>query len=331
MKSTNVSIGVIIHTTLLPTIFASQDIERLQGLGDVVFTDSQSPISIAEACKLLEKCDIGIGSWNTPYPGAELLAACPNLRLWEHAAGTVKHMFGPHLEGRDLVIASCKTAIAGDVAEITLGEMIVGLRQIPANADANRSGIAPKPSRIRVLSQSTVGIIGASEVGKRVAQRLVGTGCRTLIFDPFLTPAGARELGGDLEQDLTEMCAKCDVVTVHTPNIPACRKQVGPAQFAAMQDDTVFINTARGACIDEEALIAELQKGRLFAYLDVSDPEPPAANSPLRSLPNVWYSSHIAGGPSVNIGHQAVDDVAAFIKGGSPMCVVTADQLETTG
>ena len=89
-------------------------------------------------------------------------------------------------------IASCKTAIADDVAEWTLGEIIVGLRQVPANAAANRAGIGAKPERIRVLSQSTVGIVGASEVGKRVAKRLESTGCRILIFDPFLSGRGAQ-------------------------------------------------------------------------------------------------------------------------------------------
>jgi phosphoglycerate dehydrogenase-like enzyme len=324
------SIGVVIHTKLLAQIFSSQDIERLRSLAHVVFTPAESPITLTEACSILENCEIGIGSWNTPYPGAELLSACPKLRLWEHAAGTVKHMFGPHLDGSNLVIASCKTAIADDVAEVTLGEIIVGLRRIVVNGAANRMGIAPKPARIRVLADATVGIIGASEVGRRVIKRLAGTGCRILIFDPYLSQSGASELGAELCSDLTAMCAQSDAISLHTPDIPACRRIVGSEQFAAMKVDAVFVNTARGRCIDEAALIAELEKGRLFAFLDVSDPEPPPVDSPLRSLPNVLYTSHIAGGPSCNIGRQAVDDVAAFIRGDSPMCVVTADQLETT-
>ena len=81
-------------------------------------------------------------------------------------------------------------------------------------------------------------------------------------------------------------------------------------------------------CIDEDALIAELAKGRLFAFLDVSAPEPAADDSPLRKLPNVVYSSHITGGPGTNIGRQAVDDIAAFLRGEQPTCVVTEDMLD---
>jgi hypothetical protein len=95
-----------------------------------------------------------------------------------------------------------------------------------------------------------------------------------------------------------------------------------------MADDAVFINTSRGICLDEQALIAELAKGRLFAFLDVSAPEPAAVDSPLRTLPNVVYTSHLAVGKDGKIGRQAVDDIAAFLAGGQPLRAVTADKLD---
>src|SRR5690349_12583667 len=111
-------IGVIIHTVLQDQLFSPEDRARLERMGTVVWTASEKPLTIAEACELLADCEVGVGSWNSPYPNAELLAACTKLRLWEHAAGTVKHFFGPHLQGHDLTIASCKTAIADSVAEM---------------------------------------------------------------------------------------------------------------------------------------------------------------------------------------------------------------------
>lgn len=105
---------------------------------------------------------------------------------------------------------------------------------------------------------------------------------------------------------------------------------MGGPEFQAMRDDAVFINTARGVCVDEAALVAELEQGRLFAFLDVTWPEPPAADSPFRRLPNVVYTSHIAGPESANLGHQAVNDIAAYLQGGSPMAIVTEDMLGYT-
>jgi len=323
-------IGIVIHTKLRDQLFAPEDLERLHTLGEVRATDSPTPLSVEDACALLADCEIGLGSWGTPYPDARLMAACPQLRLWEHVAGTVKHMFGPHLEERELTIASCKTAIADSVAEMTLGQILLGLRRIFPNAEANRRGKTPPPADLKTLYGATVGVIGASEVGKRIIRLLRLFPCKILLTDPTVSESQAAALGATLESDLLTLCRASDVVTLHTPNIPACYHLLGAQEFGAMRADTVFINTARGDCIDEAALIAELEQGRLFAFLDVSSPEPPADDSPLRRLPNVVYTSHIAGPAAQNLGHQAVEDVASFLRGDRPLCVVTADQLAYT-
>lgn len=324
-------IGVVIHTSLRRNLFSSADAARLEKRGEVRWTDSPEPLSDAAAAALLADCDVGVGSWGTPCPkSADLMAACPRLRLWEHVAGTVRHMFGPHLDGRrpPLVIASCKTAIADCVAEMALGEIILGLRRVFENAAANRAGVAGKPANLRVLDGSTVGVVGASEVGKRVIVLLRPFGCRILVYDPFLTDKAAAKMGAKRVADLVDLCAASDVVTLHTPALPATTRMLRAEHFRAMRDDAVFVNTARGLCIDQAALAAELARGRLFAILDVTDPEPAAADSPLRRLPNVVLTSHIAGPAAFNLGAQAVDDIAAFLRGRKPLCVQTPDMLD---
>jgi phosphoglycerate dehydrogenase-like enzyme len=124
------------------------------------------------------------------------------------------------------------------------------------------------------------------------------------------------------------LCTASDVVTLHTPALPSTARMLRAEHFQAMRDDAVFVNTARGLCIDEAALAVELAKGRLFACLDVTDPEPAAADSPLRRLPNVVLTSHIAGPAAFNLGAQAVDDIAAFLRGRKPLCVQTPDMLD---
>ena len=323
-------IGVIIHTTLRDRIFRAVEMARLDQLGDVTWTDAPDPISLEAAGAILADCDVGVGSWRTPYPNAELLAMCPRLKLWEHVAGSVKHMFGPHLQGRNLAIASCKAALADTVAEMTLGEIILGLRRVFPNAAANRAGVSGKPENLKVLWGSTVGVVGASLIGRRVIRLLQPFGCAVLLYDPFVSHEQAATLGVRLVADLAELCAGSDVVTLHTPAVPATRHIMAEREFRAMRDDAIFINTSRGQCVDEAALVAELEKGRLFAFLDVSSPEPAAPDGPLRRLPNVVYTSHIAGPESANLGKQAVDDIAAFLAGGTPTGIVAEDTLEYT-
>jgi phosphoglycerate dehydrogenase-like enzyme len=322
-------IGVIIHRSRRPGVIRPEDIERLKTLGEVVLTDKAGPLTDEEAVEILKDCDVALGSWGTPKPNEAILAGCPKLKLWVHAAGTVKGHFGPHMKGRDMKIATCKGAIADNVAEIAVAQVVMGLRRTLPNAAENRSGPARRPDNVLVMSDATVGVIGASDVGRAAIKLLKANHAgEILVYDPYLSEAEAAEMGATKMADLLELCRRSHAVTLHTPAIPACEKMLAAAHFQAMPDDCVFVNTARGMCIDEAALIAELAKGRLLAFLDVSSPEPAADDSPLRRLPNCLYTSHIAGGPGTNIGRQAVDDIAAFLRGGEPTCVVTEAMLE---
>jgi phosphoglycerate dehydrogenase-like enzyme len=209
-----------------------------------------------------------------------------------------------------------------------IGLMITTLRRIPQNAQANRTQVSSKPADLKVLRWSTVGVIGASEVGRLVIEHLLPFGCTVQLFDPFVDEAAARGLGVTLCPDLLTLCATSDVVSLHTPLLPETTRLLSTREFQAMRDDTIFINASRGDCIDEAALIAELEKGRLYACLDVSSPEPAAVDSPLRTLPNVMYTSHIAGPPSFTLGRQAVDDIEKYINGGEPLYIVREEMLE---
>ncbi|MHC4251028.1 MAG: hydroxyacid dehydrogenase [Planctomycetota bacterium] len=321
-------IGVVIHTSLRRELFSDGDWARLGELGDVVATESEKSISADEAVTILRDCEVAVGSWGTPRPDAEVMPACPGLRMWEHVAGSVRRFFGDHLEGRDLTIGSCAPAIAECVAEMCVGELITGLKRVFENSAANRAGRVRRPANSKTLASSTVGVVAASWVGRLLMRMLGPFGPRVLLYDPFVTPERARELGAELVTDLAELCCRSDAVTLHTPALPATEKIIGAAEFAAMKDDCVFVNTSRGACVDESALVEELAKGRLFAFLDVTDPEPAADDSPLRTLPNVVITSHMAGGRDVRLGRQAVDDIAAFLSGGEPVMRVTEDMLD---
>jgi phosphoglycerate dehydrogenase-like enzyme len=329
-------IGICIPTGLAGTLFAPSDRARLAQLPGVDevrwWTSAQAPTA-DEAVEHLNGCAIGLGSWGTPHPGsallsgAEVITRCPELRLWEHVAGTVKSFFTDAVRSSDLIIASCKGAIADTVAEYVIGAMISGLRQAPANAAAMRQGPAGKPPGLRVLAGATVTVIGASEVGRRVIAHLRPFACRILLCDPFISAAEAAALGSELCESVERACAQSVVVTLHTPLLESTRGLVDARALAALPDGALFINTSRGECVDEAALIGELQRGRVNAWLDVTAPEPAAIDSPLRRLPNVVLTAHIAGPACAWLGQRAVDDIAAFLRGESPQCVVTTDML----
>ena len=336
-------IGVIIPVELRDQLFHDRDLRRLEELGEVTYTTAEKKggVDLDEAVRVLGDAQIALGSWGTPHPGKEgLIERCPELKLWLHVAGSVKTMFTQETDRRGLTIASCKGAIADNVAEMVLGEIILGVRRFHDNARKNRSGKTSPDGRMKVVNECTVGVVGASQVGRRVIKLLRPLDPTILLYDPILSDDAARELGAQRVEDLTELCRRSDVVTLHTPALPATKGMMGREQFRAMGDregGAIFINTSRGECVDEAALIEELQKGEggregareggLTAYLDVTSPEPAAEDSPLRSLENVMLTSHIAGPAGKNMGTQAVRDVEAFIEGRPPDCVVTREML----
>lgn len=328
-----VRIGVVIHKPLREQLFTEADRRRLEALGDVTWAESDGPLTDEQAIEILRDCDIAVGGWGTPVPSEEFLAKCPRLRLWEHAAGSVKHFFGPHLSRRGVTVASCAPANGENVAEFTLGLLIVGLKRVLPNAADNRRLPPPvaRPTNARVLGASVIGIIGASQVGRHVMRMLRPFGPEILLYDPYVTDAEAAELGATRVDDLLELCRRSDAVSLHAPALPSTKHMLGEAQFEAMKDDAVFINTARGMIVDEDALVSQLQRGRLFAFLDVTWPEPAPADHPFRKLTNVVLTSHIAGLADIKFGRQAVEDIAAFLSGKSPLMVITDEIIDRVG
>ena len=140
----------------------------------------------------------------------------------------------------------------------------------------------------------TIGIVGASHVGRLVIDYLKPFDLRVLLYDPYVTPLAARELGAT-KVGLSELLSGSDVVSLHAPLLKDTQHMIGARELSLMRDHSTLINTARGRLIEQDALLAELGKGRLFAVLDTTDPEVLPPDSPFYQLPNVFLTPHIAG------------------------------------
>jgi phosphoglycerate dehydrogenase-like enzyme len=144
------------------------------------------------------------------------------------------------------------------------------------------------------LTGRSVGLIGCGIIGRRLLELLEPFRCTVYVHDPYVP----RELADIYDVTLTsldQVMSLSDVVVCLAPITPATRGMLGAGEFALMRDDTVFVNVSRGAIVQVDALIAELRSGRIIASLDVWDPEPIPVDSPIRDLPNVFLSPHIAG------------------------------------
>ena len=184
-----------------------------------------------------------------------------------------------------------------EVADHTLAFMLSVTRQVVQNTLYIRDGkwgLATGLDPLRTMRDQTVGIVGFGRIGREVAARLAPFKSRRLVFDPVLAPETIREHGCEAVT-LEELLAESDIVSLHCPSSAQTRKLLNADSIRAMKKGAIVINLARGDLIDTQALISALESGHLAgAALDVCDPEPIPADSPLRSMPNVITASHIA-------------------------------------
>jgi phosphoglycerate dehydrogenase-like enzyme len=201
------------------------------------------------------------------------------------------------------------------VAEWTVTHILAVRRRLLMADRAVRAGRWKLPQVISPsLFGATVGLIGLGRIGREVVKRLAGFGCTIIGTDPIADPREWREQGVDVV-DLEALLEQSDVVSLHVPLSDTTRGMIGAKELARMRRSAVLINTSRGGLIDEAALAAAIQEGRLAgAGLDVFAEEPLAVSSPLCGLNDVVLTGHIAYATEVAARAAAQGAIDAVVK-----------------
>lgn len=280
-------------------------------------------------------CDIMVTGWDTPDLTSDQIAAASKLRLLVHSAGSVRRLLPESFWDRSIRLATMNDALAIGVAETTLGMILCGLKNFFGAREWTKQGNwstmtygEGRPSTRETFGM-TVGIVSASRVGRHLIRLLSNFDVRVLVFDPFLSEEEANTLGVT-KVSLPELARQSEVVTLHAPVLPSTRHLLGADFFAAMQDNAIFINTARGVIVDEAALLKELQTSRFTAFIDVTDPEPPAPDHPFRNMPNVILTHHIAGAVTNGCyrqGAETIRHIRCFAEGKPLPNEITKEQF----
>ena len=296
-------------------------------------------LSSAEVADRLAAAEVLVTGWDCPVLDADVLRRAPRLRAVIHAAGSVKHHVTPACWDRGLLISSAVAENAVPVAEYTLAMVIMSGKRLPALERAFRrdrdgrdwqhwSESFPDLGMYR----RTVGVVGCSRVGRRVIELLRELDVTVLVHDPYLPESELRALGA-IPTGLDELVAAGDVVSLHAPATEETRHLMDRRRLALLRDGATLINTARGSLVDTEALIAELRTGRIDAVLDVTEPDPLPADSPLFDLPNVTLTPHVAGslgGELHRMGAFAVAEVERYAAGRPLAGPVHREQLASS-
>lgn len=219
---------------------------------------------------------------------------------------------------RGIFTANAKAVNAVPVADFTLAMITLAAKDVFWAERQYRSEQRFLDREIEYpgsgLGERTVGVIGASTIGELVIRGLTTRGIDVAVYDPFLSPDRAEALGVRVESDLVRLAAQSRILSLHAPATPATRGMISARVLAALPDGATFINTARGALVDQDALVSELASGRIRAVLDVTEPDPLPAGHPLFAMPNVYLTPHVAGAMGTEIRDLGRASIAALMR-----------------
>jgi len=264
--------------------------------------------AVADRAAVLDRVADADGYVPGPWDG-EVLAAGKKLR-WVHFrwAGIGGQLF-PAVVESDVMVTNSAGVFGIPMAEHAMALMLAlarGLRLClpPAEGDPWRATAQRARPRMRELYGATLGILGYGGIGRQTAQRARGFGMRVLALRRRPAPDEfADEVWGP--ERLDDVLREADFLLVSCALTEETRGMIGPRELALMKPDAVIVNLARGAVIDQDALIRALREGRLGgAGLDVTDPEPLPADSPLWRMDNVIITPHVSGSSPATSGRQ---------------------------
>jgi phosphoglycerate dehydrogenase-like enzyme len=298
--------------------------ESLTALGAVCTLTSLSVLddfTTARARAVLADAELLVTGWGCPPIDEEVLAAAPALRAVVHTAGTVRGHITDACWDRGIEVSSAAAANALPVAEYTVAMILLSGKRVLERAREFRAARyrdtwLSTPGELGNYGR-TVGILSASLIGRRVIELLRPYDLRILLHDPYVCAAEAAELGVQ-QVSLAGLFARSDVVSVHTPLLPATQGLVSRELLASMRSDGVLINTSRGAVVDQDALTDVLRQDRIRAVLDVTDPDPLPASHPLWDCDNALITPHLAGSQGnewQRLADTAVGEVARWAAG----------------
>jgi D-3-phosphoglycerate dehydrogenase len=336
-------VGIVCTSAARERYFLPDAVARLEHFADVEWLEFEGPSrvsgpppddasSVGRLEEFVPNLDALIVSYGAPRVTDEILAHAPNLVV---VGDTHGDRFGGRIdvaaaERRGILAVDTTNGSSDPVAEWALGLILIGLRNAGAHFRRLIAGDVLWPDRDVFLDDpgylngeltgKSVGLIAAGNVGRRLIELLAPFHVNVLVSDPYAPTVLAEAYGLEFAT-LPVLLAESDVVVCLVPLTAATMGMLGAAEFASLKDGAVFVNVSRGAVVDTDALVAELTTGRFIACLDVVEPEPLPADSPLRSMPNVFLSPHVAGVTAAaepRFFELMVDEVVRCLSGRRP-------------
>jgi D-3-phosphoglycerate dehydrogenase len=316
-----------------PTTFGKDDPALKSTLektvGRVIYNPANRPLAVPELVPLVKNIDGYIAGLD--QVDASVIEAANRLKVIARYGVGVDRVDVEAATRRGIAVTNTPGANSVAVAELTVGFMLALGRSICRLDQSTRGGEWHRNSGVG-LRHKTIGLVGFGSIGREVASRLKGFGCRILVSDPCVSPECAED--HDVHPvSLDQLLATCDFVSLHASLNPATAGMVDRAFLQRMKPGSFLVNTARGELIDEPSLQQALERGHLRgAALDCFSKEPPGADHPLLRLPQVIVTPHTGSHTDEatnTMGWMSLEACLAVLQGERPEHIINPEVLET--
>lgn len=298
--------------------FPQEAIDHIERIGTVTWNDTGGKLSPDELRERLDGVEILVTRWTgCPELTDEILSEATDLELVVHVGGSVGSIVTDAVYDRDIQVSSGVRVMALFVAEATLAHILSGLRTIPQfNDELARGEYERDIERLATLFDANVGLVGLGSVGRALLPLLKPFDVDVSVYDPYVSPDDLMAYDFATKASLDRTLEGADVVSVHAAKTEETLHLLDEERLGCLKDDALLVNTARGAIIDEAALIRELRSGRISASLDVFETEPLPEDSELRTLENAVLTPHVAGSPEGRrMALAMVDEIERYMTG----------------
>ena len=251
---------------------------------------------------------------------ATIIDAGTNLKLVVRAGVGLDNVDLAHAKNKGVIVRNTPAASSNSVAELALAHIFSLARHIGRGTVSTKAGRWEKKQLKGVeIAGKTLGIIGIGRIGQSLAQKASALGMNVLCSDAFLTESPIPDIAPMVAKD--DLLSRSDFISLHIPFDPEVGPSISTPQFAAMKDGTYLVNCARGGVVDETALVAAMNSGKVAGVaLDVFENEPPAADHPLFAQEAISLTPHIGASTveaQARVGKEAADIVIEFAQANS--------------
>jgi D-3-phosphoglycerate dehydrogenase len=317
------------YRVLLSDSLGPEGLAKLREQPDLE-VEARPGLSPAELCEIIGDFH-GLVVRSGTKVTAQVLANARQLRVIGRAGIGVDNVDVDAATKRGVVVMNTPGGSNVTTAEHAIAMLLALARNIPQAAAAVRAGEWPRSRWLGTeVCNKVLGIVGLGNIGAIVAERALGLRMRVIGFDPFVTPERAARLRVELVS-LEQLFERADFITIHTPLTAETRGLIGPASLARMKDGVRIVNCARGGIIDEVALQAAVESGKVAGVaLDVLETEPAPKGHPLLALEQVICTPHLGastGEAQVNVAIAIAQQVADFLTRGIIKNAVNAPSL----